>query len=300
MTNSITRRTALAGSLLVVPAFAALTIGAQAATTSPATRRLEDLERRHGGRLGVAILDLATGKRIERRANERFAMCSTFKFLAAAFVLARVDRGEEYLDRRVTFTRADLVTRAGQVAWSPVTEKRVGGDGMTIGELCEAAVALSDNTAANLLLASFGGPAALTAYVRSLGDTITRLDRIEPDLNEATPGDPRDTTAPAAMLENMRKLVLGDALSNSSREHLATWLVATKTGDKRLRAGFPKGWRIGDKTGTGMNGAANDIAMAWPPKGGPLIVTVYFAEARASDEQRDAIIAEVGRIAAAA
>jgi beta-lactamase class A len=294
MTSSITRRTALAGSLLAVPA-----LTAQAAAAPEATDRFEALERRHGGRLGVAILDLAKGRRMEHRANERFPMCSTFKFLAAAFVLARVDRGEERLDRRVAFTEADLARRAGRVAWSPVTEKRVGGDGMTIAEICEAAIALSDNSAANLLLASFGGPAALTAYARSLGDGVTRLDRIEPDLNEATPGDPRDTTSPAAMLETMRKLVLGGALSDASREHLAAWLVATRTGDKRLRAGFPRGWRVGDKTGTGMNGAANDIAVAWPPDRRPLIATVYFAEAKASDEQRDAIIAEVGRIAAA-
>jgi beta-lactamase class A len=299
MTDPITRRTALAGSLLMVPAFAALTTGAQGATTPGVTDRFKDLEYRHGGRLGVAILDVATGNRMEHRANERFPMCSTFKFLAAAFVLTRVDRGEERLDRRITFTKADLVTRAGHVTWSPVTETRVGGDGMTIGEVCEAAIALSDNTAANLLLASFGGPAALTTYVRSLGDTITRLDRFEPDLNEATPGDPRDTTRPGAMLENMRKLVLGNSLSSSSRKHLAAWLVATKTGDKRLRAGFPRGWRVGDKTGTSMNGVANDIAVVWPPNRGPLIATVYFAEARASDEQRDAIIAEVGRIACA-
>jgi beta-lactamase class A len=300
MTNSITRRTALAGSLLVVPAFAALTAtDAQGATTPEATDRFEDLERRHGGRLGVAILDLETGNRMEHRAHERFAMCSTFKFLAAAFVLARVDRREERLDRRVRFTEADLVTRAGRMTWSPVTRTRVGGDGMTISEVCEAAVALSDNTAGNLLLKSFGGPAALTTYLRSLGDPITRLDRFEPDLNEATPGDPRDTTTPVAMLENMRKLVLGDALSSASRKHLAAWLVATTTGDKRLRAGFPKGWRIGDKTGTGTNGVANDIAVVWPPNRRPVIVTVYSAEAKASDEQRDAIIAEVGRIAGA-
>jgi beta-lactamase class A len=299
MTHSITRRTALAAPLLAVPAFAALATDAQGAATPEATDRFEDLERRHGGRLGVAIFDLATGNRTEHRANERFPMCSTFKFLAAAFVLARVDRGEERLDRRISFTAADLVRRAGRVAWSPVTQKRVGGDGMTVGEICEAAVAISDNTAGNLLLASFGGPATLTAYLRSLGDTVTRLDRSEPDLNEATPGDPRDTTAPAAMLETMRRLVLGDALSGSSREHLATWLIAARTGDKRLRAGFPEGWRVGDKTGTSTNRAANDIAVAWSATRGPLVVTVYFAEGRASDEQRDAVIAEVGRIAGA-
>jgi beta-lactamase class A len=293
MIHSITRRAALAGPLL-----AALASGAQGAAPD-ATERVAALERRHGGRLGVAVLDLATGDRIERRANDRFPMCSTFKFLAAAFVLARVDRREEHLDRRIAFTEADLMRKAGRVVWSPVTEKRAGGDGMTVGEICEAAVALSDNTAANLLLASFGGPAALTEYARSLGDALTRLDRAEPDLNEATPGDPRDTTTPAAMLETMRTLVLGDALSGSSRERLASWLVATRTGDRRLRAGFPKGWRIGDKTGTGANGVANDIAVAWPPGRPPLLAAVYFAEAQASDEQRDAVIAEVARIAGA-
>ena len=296
MTTSMTRRTVLVGSLLAVPAFAPLQALAREPAGQPAgedaTARLAALERRHGGRLGVAMLDVATGKRVEHRADERFAMCSTFKFLASALVLSRVDRNEERLDRRITFSKQDLVV------WSPVTEKHVGGSGMTVAELCEAAITLSDNTAANLQLASFGGPAGLTAYIRSLGDNQTRLDRIEPDLNEATPGDPRDTTTPAAMLETMRKLLFGDALSESSREQLVAWLVANKTGDKRLRAGLPKGWRVGDKTGSGMNGVANDIAVVWPPERGPIIVTAYFAESSASGEQRDAILAEVGRIAA--
>ena len=165
-------------------------------------------------------------------------MCSTFKFLAVAFVLARVDRGEERLDRRITFTEQDLVT------YSPVTKERVGATGMTIAELCDAAITVSDNAAGNLLLASFGGPPALTAYARSLGDEVTRLDRIETDLNEATPGDPRDTTTPTAMAENVRRLVVGDALSAPSRERLKALLIANKTGDARLRAGFPKTWSV--------------------------------------------------------
>lgn len=285
MTFSITRRTTLAGSLLVLPTLAGR------AAAQDARAHLVDLERRHGGRLGVAILDTQTGRRIEHRAGERFAMCSTFKAVAAALVLARVDRGEERLDRRVTYAKSDLVR------WSPVTEKHVG-TGMTMAQICEAAITLSDNTAGNLMLESFDGPAAFTAYARSLGDSVTRLDRIETALNEATPGDPRDTTSPAAMLGTMNRLLLGEALSGPSREQLIAWLVANKTGDKRIRAALPRDWRVGDKTGTGDNGAANDIAILWPPGRAPILVAAYYAEAKATDEQRNAVLAEVGRIAA--
>jgi beta-lactamase class A len=246
------------------------------------------IETASAGRLGVAVLDTHTGARFGHRADELFPMASTFKFLAAAYVLARVDRGQERLDRRITFTEKDLVP------YSPVTKNHVGATGMTVAEICEATMTLSDNTAANLLLASFGGPAGFTAYVRSLGDDVSRLDRVEPGLNEATPGDPRDTTTPAAMLEDMRKLVLGDALSKASREQLTAWFVANKTGDKRLRAGLPKDWRVGDKTGTGKNGA-NDIGVAWPPGRAPILLSVYLTESRASDDERNAALAAVAR-----
>ncbi len=288
----ITRRAALIDSLLAATVFILPQRMARAATGDEVKARLVELEGKSGGRLGVAMLDTATGNRFGHRADERFALCSTFKFLAAACVLTRIDRKEEQLDRRIIFTEKDLVT------YSPVTKEHVG-TGMTLAELCEAAITLSDNTAGNLLLASLGGPAGLTAYARSLGDLVTRLDRIETELNEAKPGDPRDTTTPAAMLENLRKTVLEDALSKSSREQLTAWLVANKTGDKRLRAGFPKDWRVGDKTGSGENGAANDIAIAWPPGRAPIIVTVYFAESVLSADERNHVIAEVGRIVAA-
>lgn len=242
----------------------------------------------------MAVLDLATGRRITHRGDERFAMCSTFKFLATALVLARVDRREESLDRRLTFTERDLVT------YSPVTKARVGAPGISIEETCDAAMTWSDNTAANLLLASFGGPPALTAFARSLGDPVTRSDRIEPDLNEALPGDPRDTTTPLAMAENVRQLVVGDALRAPSRERLTAWLVANKTGDARLRAGFPKAWRVGDKTGTGGQNTTNDIAIAWPPDREPVIVSAYYADSPASLDDRSAVLAEVARIVAVA
>jgi len=249
------------------------------------------LERRNGGRLGVAILDSADASVIAHRGDERFALCSTFKFLAAAFVLARVDRKLESLTRRIVYAKDCLIP------YSPVTEKHAGESGLTVGEICEAAMTLSDNAAANLLLDSFGGPAALTAYVRSLGDSVTRVDRREPELNEGKPGDPRDTTSPIAMLEVLRKTVLGTVLSTSSREQLTAWLVANQTGDKRLRAGVPKGWRVGDKTGSGPNNATNDIAVIWPPMRAPIVVAAYYAEARASEDQRNAVLAEVGRLA---
>ena len=169
---------------------------------------------------------------------------------------------------------------------------------MTLAELCHAAITLSDNTAGNLLLDSFGGPAGLTAFARTLGDNITRLDRRETELNEAIPGDPRDTTTPAAMLDDMRRLLLDDVLSPASRQQLADWLLANTTGASRLRAGLPGDWRVGDKTGTSDNGASNDIAIAWPPGRAPLLVTAYYAEATVPQETRNEVLAEVGRIAA--
>jgi beta-lactamase class A len=250
--------------------------------------RLAAVERQNGGRLGVAVLDTATGERLVHRADERFPMCSTFKLIAAALVLARVDRGEEQLERRIVFPRSDLVP------YSPVTGSRAGGRGMTLAELCQAAMTVSDNTAGNLLLSSFGGPAALTAYARSLGDSSTRLDRLEVDLNEARPGDPRDTTTPSAMLRTVQQLVLGDALSSNARERLIGWLVANKTGNSRLRAGFPPSWRVGDKTGAGNNGTTYDVAVAWRPRGAPLIVAAYYTESTLSPEGRDHRITLIG------
>jgi beta-lactamase class A len=288
----LTRRAAMVGGALSLPMIAAPWASLQAAGIGNAEARLADLEARSGGRIGVAVLDVATGARAQHRAHERFAMCSTFKVLAAACVLARVDRGEDRLDRRVVFTEREIVT------YSPATQGRTGGDGMTLAELCHAAMTLSDNTAGNLLLASFGGPAGLTAFARSLGDEVTRLDRIETELNEATPGDPRDTTTPAAMLESVRRLVIGDALSDASRTQLTAWLMANKTGDKRLRAGLPQDWRVGDKTGSGGNGATNDVAVAWPPGRGPILVTAYHAEAHGSADALNAVLAEVARIVA--
>jgi beta-lactamase class A len=253
------------------------------------TADLARLELENGGRLGVAVQDTGTGARAGHRDGERFPMCSTFKLLAAAAVLKRVDGGQERLDRRVTFAASDIVVN------SPITKERVGGAGMTLAELCEAAMIVSDNTAGNLLLTSLGGPQAITDYARTLGDTMTRLDRIEPDLNEAVPGDPRDTTTPQAMLSNVRNLVLGKALSAASKEQLIKWLRGNKTGDTRLRAGLPAGWLTGDKTGSGERGTTNDVGVVWPPGRAPIVVAIYYTETSIAAEKRNAVLAAVGR-----
>jgi beta-lactamase class A len=294
MTLLMSRRHAFAGSLLAIPALAVASRTAQA-NHSQAVDRLAALERRHPGRICVSILDLASGKRIDHRANERILICSTFKALAAALVLHRVDKGEEKLDRRIKFSEKDLVMH------SPATQKRVGEPGMTVAELCDAIMALSDNAAANLLLASFGGPAALTAFCRKLGDDVTRLDRFETELNTHDhPGDIRDTTTAAAMLENLRKLLFTEVLTPPSCSQLAAWLIANKTGDARLRAGLPKTWLVGDRTGTNgdKHGNANDVAVVWPADRPPLIVTAYCEIPGIAADQRNAVIAEIGRIAA--
>lgn len=289
----ISRRSVLFATATLYPAFI---LPAPALAFSQAeddvTKQLEELEKLTGGRLGVSVLDTETTISFGHRQTERFAMCSTFKALAAAYALARVDRGEEALDRRLTFGRDVLLPH------SPVTEKRVGGNGMTVAELCEAAITISDNAAANLLLESFGGPAGLTSWLRSIGDETTRLDRMEPELNEAEFGDPRDTTTPAAMLETLGKLAFGSVLSGTSRQQLVGWMVANKTGDARLRAGVPKDWRIGDKTGTSMTGAVSDIGFALPGGRGPILIAAYTGEAKAPLEVLNPIFSEIGRIVA--
>jgi beta-lactamase class A len=251
--------------------------------------QLAMLERRHGGRLGVAILDTGNGRREGYRDDERFLMCSTFKLLLVAAVLQRVDAGKEQLDRRIVFGKDALLE------YAPVTKQHVGPPGMTISEVCEAAITLSDNTAANLLLKEIGGPQAFTAYARSLGDLVTLLDRYEPALN------PYDMTTPDAMLADMQQVLLGDRLSRSSRELLIRWLVACQTGLQSLRAGIPDGWRVGDKTGQwdgNGTGANNDIAIVWPPNRKPLLVTAYYMHHTTDPSTRKAVLAEVGRIVA--
>jgi beta-lactamase class A len=257
---------------------------------------LAAIEAKTGGRLGVAVLDTASGARADYRGNERFPLCSTFKVLAVSAVLKRVEAGREHLDRHVVLKRTDLV------AYSPVLKDRVG-DTITLAELCAAAMTESDNTAADFVLKSLGGPAAVTAYARTIGDTVTHLDNNEPLLNHAKPvGLARaDTTTPAAMASDLQTLVLGDALAPASRDQLKAWLLGCKTGDKRLRAGLPEGWQCGEKTGSDeANGSTNDIGVLWPPQRPPVIVAAYLTQTKAKYEDREAALADVARAVVAA
>jgi beta-lactamase class A len=242
-----------------------------------------------GGRLGAAFWDTHDGRRGSYRGTERFPMCSTFKLLAAAAVLAKVERGGEQLDRIIRYGQDRLLE------YAPVTSKHVK-DGMPVSALCAAAVEQSDNTAGNLLLDIIGGPAALTGYLRGIGDVVTRLDRTEPDLNVTSAGDPRDTTSPVAMVETVERLVVGEKfLRDSSRALLQGWLVGSTTGTDRLRAGLPRGWRVGDKTGAGGHNATNDVAIAWPPDRKPVIIAVFSFDSPKSLAERNHAFVDIGR-----
>ena len=247
-----------------------------------------------GGRVGLAVHDTATGRRFSHRGGERFPMASTFKMLLAAAILERVDRGADRLDRAIAIARTDIVSN------SPVSEKHVGGSA-SVGELSEATVIYSDNTAANLLLPAVGGPAGFTAFMRRIGDSTTRLDRYEIMMSEATPGDPRDTTSPDAVAASWERLLLGNILSPASRRRLTDWLIANTTGDTRLRAGLPKTWRVGDKTGTGGHGSVNDIAIVWPTRAapGPVIIASFINGGTAASEILYKAHADLARAVAA-
>ncbi|MQT12797.1 class A beta-lactamase [Segnochrobactrum spirostomi] len=259
-----------------------------------AVAKFTAIEQAHGGRLGVVAVEAGTGRRIAYRGDERFPLCNTFEILAAGAVLARVDAGEEHLERRVIFHEDDVVEG------SPATQGHVRPPGLTLAEICAAATEYSDNTAANLMLRSLGGPEGLTAFLRSLGDTESRVDRYEPELNDVKPGDPRDTTTPAAMAADLEKLLLGPVLSPTSRAQLAAWMIACKTGLERLRAGLPADWKAGDRTGADGLLVTDDVAILWPPERPPILVAAYYAGGAGAPRQQDAVLAEVGRIVAAA
>jgi beta-lactamase class A len=278
----------------------ALTATVAARADEEPASALGNLEKETGGKLGVFALDTGTGASLSYRADDRFAMCSTFKLVAVAAVLSRVDRGNEQLERHIAYSRANIL------AYAPVTLEHLKDGYMTVGALCEAAIEWSDNTAANLLLSTIGGPRGFTSYARTIGDPVTRLDRSEPALNSALPGDPRDTTTPRAMAGNMRRLALGNALSTRSRDMLARWLVNSKTGATCLRAGLPPSWTVGDKTGTGGannttgdSNTRNDVAVVWRPQGAPLVIAAYLTGSVLAAAPRDGALAKVGQIVSA-
>ncbi|WP_175757369.1 PEN family class A beta-lactamase, Bcc-type [Burkholderia ambifaria] len=294
MTYSSQRRT-----LLLAAATAPLVLTVTACASSPAAGQdvssatsFAALEHAAGGRLGVCAIDSASGRRAQHRADERFPFCSTFKAMLGAAVLAHSVARPGLLQQRVTYGPSDLVN------YSPVSGKHVG-TGMTVAELCEAAIQYSDNSAANLAMKLIGGPSAVTAYARSIGDDAFRLDRWETELNTALPGDPRDTTTPAAMAASMRVLTLGDALPSAQRAQFVAWLRGNKVGDKRIRAGVPAGSQVGDKTGTGDYGTTNDAGVIWLPSRAPIVLAVYYTQTRADAKPKDDVIAAAARIAVA-
>ncbi|PKM31097.1 MAG: hypothetical protein CVV07_02745 [Gammaproteobacteria bacterium HGW-Gammaproteobacteria-11] len=252
------------------------------------------IEATTGGRVGVSITDLDSGLTWSHRSNERFPMASTFKAFSCAHLLALADKGEIDLDSRVQFEESDLQD------YSPITQHRVGGNGMTLFELCAASTSLSDNTAANLTLQNTGGPPAFTQFMRSIGDNTTRLDRYEPDLNYVGPGEEQDTTSPASAAKSLQTLLLGNSLSNNSREQLKTWLINNEVGGPLLRASLPDGWQIADRTGAGGYGTRGIVAVIWPQGSaatthGPVVAAVYLTGTTLTLEERNAAIADIGR-----
>ena len=262
----------------------------QAAAARTLSDELAALEIQSQGRFGLHVLDTVSGAEAGWRGDERFPMCSTFKTLLAARVLYLAQRDEIRLWRKLYYSPSEVV------AWSPISEKRAGANGgMTVQELCEAMVLVSDNTAANVLLEASGGPAALTQWLRELGDGTTRLDRNEPSLNTALPGDERDTTTPQAMVQSLQKLLLGDVLEGYARALLQQWLVDSRTGDKRVRAGMPGDWTVGGKTGSGERGTACDTLIVWPTaQSAPLLVTAYLTGSPLDGAGREAVLARAG------
>lgn len=291
MRHSPVRRTLLLAAASVPFTSACTSLAGRAGGSAAAQDRLAALESAAGGRLGVAALNTASGARISHRASERFALCSTFKVLAASAILQRSAAESGLLQRRIAYTKDELV------AYSPVTGKHAG-EGMTVSELCAAALQYSDNTAANLLMKILGGPAAVTAFARSIGDDAFRLDRWETELNTAIPGDPRDTSTPAAMSRSLQRLALGDALGAAERGRLVAWMRGNTTGATRIRAGVPADWQVADKTGSGDYGAANDIAVAWPPGKPPVVMAIYFTQGDKDAAYRNDVLATAARIVA--
>ena len=253
--------------------------------------RFGELEARFGARLGVFALDTGSGRTVEYRADERFAFCSTFKALEAGAILTTASPAE--LDRRITYTATDLT------AYAPITRQHVA-DGMTVRELLDAAVRYSDNTAANLLFGLLGGPAGLQHDLRNLGDQVTRSDRLEPALSEATPGDPRDTSTPRTFATDLRTYVLGTALPTDNRALLTTMLRTNTTGAGLIRAGVPADWVVGDKTGNGDYGTRNDIAVLWPPRRAPIVLAVMSTRHGHDDTYDNALIAQAANAAVTA
>lgn len=294
----IERRQFLAGSLAMSALAGSPAYSAVPRQRFDAVERLRELETGEA-RLGVCFLDTATLEQSGNRMDEHFAMCSTFKLAMVGACLREADAGRLNLEEILPYTESDLL------AWAPITRENLHKGGMSLAALAQAAQESSDGTAANLLVRRLGGPAAVTAKFREMGDSVTRLDRYEPTLGMVLSADLRDTTTPLAMAGLVRRLTTGDLLSAASRQLLLQWMLNTRTGPKRIRAGLPVSWQVGNKTGTGRDigttNKCNDVAITFPPDRAPIIISVYFDSGEYTDQIEDrhqAVLAEVGRIAA--
>ena len=254
-------------------------------------QRMVEIQKRHGGRVGVSAI---TGDKVDEalsiQSTERFAHCSTFKWVLATAVLQQVDQGKLALDKAIPYGKADLLE------YAPTTTAHVGDGHMKVVDLCGAAVSLSDNTAANLLLPLVGGPAGLTAFVRGLGDTETRFDRNEPTLNTNLPKDDRDTTTPDAMSHLLKTVFAGTVLKPETLARLKDWMVKTSTGPNRIRAGVPADWVVAHKTGTGENSAINDVGVLWPPAKPPIYLSIYTSGGTLDEAGHDKVIADTTKL----
>ncbi|WP_406346207.1 class A beta-lactamase [Streptomyces sp. NBC_00648] len=303
MQYSRTRRTALGGLALLatLPLVACAQADGRASSPAPptATTRphtsakppaadLKELERKYGARLGVYAVNTGDGREVAYRDGERFAYASTFKALAAGAVLRKYSL--DGMTKVIHYSKDDLVAN------SPVTEKHVD-TGMTLGELCDAAVRYSDNTAGNLLFDALGGPKGLESALRETGDAVTRVERREPELNQWAPGTVRDTTTPRALAQDLRAFVLGNRLGTAERAQLTRWLRTNTTGDELIRAGVPKGWTVGDKTGAGgVYGIRNDIAVVWPPHAAPIVMAILSNRGTQDADYDNKLIADAAAV----
>eukprot|EP00903_Cladosiphon_okamuranus_P001262 g1260.t1 len=287
----LTRNFALGGALLAGLGLLVPLEDVTAAEFDPAplATAVQDAESRLSARIGVSVMDLETGQSWQHRADERFPTNSTFKAFLCAALLDAGDKGTANPEREVVIRKSDIVS------YSPVAKEHVDGDPFTIRELCEITVTISDNAAANHVMKELGGPEAVTAFLRSIGDDVTRVDRWEPDSNTGIPGDARDTTSPNAAAATLKKLVLEETLSEGARQTLTGWLIGNKVGNATLRAGLPEGWRIADKTGAGANGSRNNIAVIWPDGRKPVVIAIYITQTAAFFDARNAAIAKIGR-----
>lgn len=255
---------------------------------SPLTQTIKKVENDLGARVGVSIYNVSAGTRWSYNGDSRFPLMSTFKTLACAKLLSDVDRGAQSLDRSVKIKEDALI------AWSPVTKKHVG-EQFSLQDACSAAMLMSDNTAANILLAGIGGPQALTAFMRQIGDKVTRLDRVEPSLNEAKPSDVRDTTTPNAMVASLNTLLFGNTLSTTDKAQLKQWMMDNKVSDSLLRSVLPHGWSIADRSGAGGFGSRGITAVVWAKDRSPLIIAIYLTQTDASFAKRNQAVADIGK-----